>query len=124
MKRSFPITRFFGRALLFLARISAVFLSLALLAIPFNRNGFQEISNGLYDSGAPLMGSNLLDFLMQPWLAAVLGLSMLIYVYARFRLISADRRRISDLSYLATVAILMMGLQVALYLPAIQAPVL
>ncbi|WP_339806751.1 hypothetical protein [uncultured Marinobacter sp.] len=124
MTSSFPITRFLGRALFFLARIAAIFLSLSLLAIPFNRNGFQEISNGLYAPGAPLMGSNLLDFLMQPWLAAVLGLGMLIYVYARFWLISADRRRISDLSYLATVALLMMGIQVALYLPAIQAPAL
>lgn len=124
MTSAFPITGLLGRALLFLAHLSAIFLSLALLAIPFNRNGFQQISNGLYNSGAPLMGSNLLDFLMQPWLAAVLGLGMLIYVYARFRLISADRRRISDLSYLATVAVLMMGLQVALYLPAIQAPAL
>lgn len=124
MTHSFPITRFFGRTLLLLGRITAVCLSLSLLTLPFNRNSFQEISNRLYGPETPLMGSSLLDFLMQPWLAAAFALPMMAYVYARFRLIPAERRKITDLSYLAIAALLMAAFQAALYLPVLQAPAL
>lgn len=124
MGRAFPVTRFIGRALLFLSRCAAFVLSFALLALPFSRDGYQEVSDGIYGSGAPLMDSMLLDFLIRPWVTVLLGLMMLCYVYARFYLIPSTMRSISDLAYLAATYALMMGFQLALYLPVVTAPAL
>ncbi len=120
MNRAFPITRFIGRVFLFLLRCAAIILSFALLATPFNRKGFQEISDGLYSPDAPLMGSQLLDYLLHPWLSIFIGMFILIYVYVRARFISPERRWLGDLSYLVAISALMMSIQFAIYFPVIK----
>ncbi|PSF08275.1 hypothetical protein C7H09_08925 [Marinobacter fuscus] len=80
------------------------------------------MSDGIYGSEAPLMGSNLLDFLVQPWISVLFAFFMLAYVYIRFRYMPIARRRLGDLSYLAVVSALMMGFQLAFYLPVVKAP--
>ncbi|WP_133166216.1 hypothetical protein [Marinobacter fuscus] len=122
MNGAFPLTRLIGRVLLFLSRCAAAVLSFALLTVPFGRGGFQEMSDGIYGSEAPLMGSNLLDFLVQPWISVLFAFFMLAYVYIRFRYMPIARRRLGDLSYLAVVSALMMGFQLAFYLPVVKAP--
>jgi len=70
------------------------------------------------------MGSRLLEYLMHPWFTVILGVLMLVYVYIRFRFISREHRRLSDLAYLVMVSILMMGLQFGLYFPVVQSTVI
>lgn len=124
MSHGFPVTRFTGRVLLFLSRCAAIVLSFALLALPFNRSSFQELSDGIYGSGTPLMGSMLFDFLLRPWISVFLGLVMLCFVYARFYRIPPAKRCVSDLVYLAVAVVLMMAVQFAFYLPITKAPAL
>lgn len=124
MSSASPVTCLIGRGILFLSRCAAIVLSFALLATPFNPSGFQEISDGMYDSGTPLMGSRLLEYLMHPWFTVILGVLILVYVYIRFRFISREHRRLSDLAYLVMVSILMMGLQFGLYFPVVQSTVI
>lgn len=114
MAQPFPVSRFLGRAMIALARVSAVVLSLALLAFPLQRDSMLEFSQGA--------GASALETLMHPWLTIVLGIAMLAYLFARFRLIPKPNGRASDLLYLAIVIVLLAGLQAIAYLPVLQAP--
>ncbi len=121
MASAFPITRFFGRVSLLMARIIAIGVSVALLTIPLTGREFQQLGDQVYGPDAPLMGSDILDFLVQPWLTAVLALGMLTYLYMRFRIIAVERRLVADLSYLLTVTAAMVMFQVAFYYPVLGA---
>jgi len=120
MNSAFPVTRFIGRVFLFLLRCAVIILSFALLVTPFNRAGFQEISDGLYSPDTPLMDSQLLDYLLYPWLSIPIGVFILIYAYVRFRFIAPECRWLADLAYLAAISVLMMGIQFAIYFPVIK----
>ncbi|MFC4257407.1 hypothetical protein ACFOZ5_00015 [Marinobacter lacisalsi] len=114
MAQPFPVSRFLGRALIALARISAVFLSLALLAFPLQGDSILEFNQGA--------GASVLETLMHPWLTIVLGIAMLAYLVARFKVIPKPNARVSDLLYLAIVIGLLAGLQAIAYLAVLQAP--
>lgn len=121
MASAFPVTRFFGRASLLTARIIAIGISIALLTVPLTGREFLQFGEEIYGPDAPLMGLNILDFLMQPWLTVVLALGMLTYLYMRFRIIAVERRLVADLSYLLAVTAAMVMLQVAFYHPVLGA---
>ncbi len=121
MASAFPITRFFGRVSLLMARLIAIGVSIALLTVPLTGSEFRQFGDEIYGPDAPLMGLNILDFLMQPWLTVVLALGMLTCLYMRFRIIAVERRLVADLSYLLTVTAAMVMLQVAFYHPVLGA---
>lgn len=115
MAQAFPITRFIGRALIALARISAVILSVILLILPLRGSEWQALNQGA--------GSNtLLHILFQPWVSIVLATAMLAYLVARFKLIPRPQTRMTDMLYLAIVVGLLGALQAVAYLPILQAP--
>lgn len=124
MSSSFPIARWLGRGGLLFARVAAFILSLALLAIPLLRPGVQSVSNSLYGPESPLMNSTVVDGIFRPWLTVVLLICMVGYLYFRARMRPSTRRRLTDLVYLFVVVLLMLAVQVVVYLPALDAPVL
>lgn len=117
---AFPITRAIGRGLIWLVRISAVIFSLALLAFPFQREAFLSARpNGASGKG---VGSVLFDLLMQPWLSALLAVTMVVFLIARIRLIPDRYYRLTDMIYFGMVTALLAALQALAYLPALLAP--
>lgn len=120
MVQAFPVTRAFGRGLVWIARMSAIILSLALLAFPFQRQAFVSVrAEGASGKSA---SSALFDLIMQPWLSALLALAMAVFLVARFRLIPDHYYRITDVIYLGIVVALLAGLQALAYLPLLLAP--
>lgn len=113
MAQPFPVSRFLGRALIMLARVSAVILSLALLAFPLQRDTVLAFNQGA--------GASVLETLMHPWLTISLGIAMLAYLVARFKLIPKANAQISDLLYLASVVAILGSFQALAYLPVLQA---
>lgn len=111
MAQAFPLSRFLGRALLVVARVSAVILSMVLLSLPFRGTDWQEFNS-----------NTLLGIFYQPWLSVVLAIGMLAYLAARFRLIPKHQARMTDMLYLAVVVGVLGVLQAIAYLPVLQAP--
>lgn len=70
------------------------------------------------------MNSRVVDGIFRPWLTVVLLICMVGYLYFRARMRPSICRRLTDLVYLFVVVLLMLAVQVVVYLPALDAPVL
>ena len=109
MSQTLPVSRFIGRALMALARISAVILSLVLLSLPLQGDQWPEFHQG--------SSYVFVDALLQPWVAVVLAATMISYLVVRFKFIPKPRTRMTDLVYLTIVVVLLGGFQAVAYLP-------
>lgn len=59
---------------------------------------------------------------MQPWLSALLAVTMVVFLIARIRLIPDRYYRLTDMIYFGMVTALLAALQALAYLPALLAP--
>ena len=124
MRKPFPLARLSGRALLFVARASAVLLSAVLLLLPLARPAFQDMSYGLYGPDAPLMSSHFADMMLRQSAAIAASIMMAVYIYYRLKVLPRNFRAIADVSYLVVVTAATLSLLLLLYRPVLQAPVI
>lgn len=124
MRKPFPLARLSGRALLFVARASAVFLSAVLLLLPLARPAFQDISNALYGAEAPLMSSHIADIILRQGAVIAATIMMAIYIYYRLRVMPRNMRAVADVAYLVVVTAIILFVLLLLYRPVLQAPLI
>ena len=124
MRKPFPLARLSGRALLFVARASAVLLSAVLLLLPLARPAFQDMSYGLYGADAPLMDSHIAEMILRQGAAIAASVMMAIYIYYRIKVIPGHMRAVADVAYLVVVTAVILFILLLLYRPVLQAPLI
>ncbi len=121
MTQAFPVTRLVGRALVLLARIASIILSLALLTIPLQSRAMQDVSEEIKRTE---LDSFLLKVVTSSGLSAALALVMLTYLIVRFKMIPNSKKRTCDLLYFLGAVSILAFYQAVMYLPVIRAPLL
>ncbi len=96
-------------------------MAMGLMAFKFSRENYVEISNAIHSSDEPLMGSAVLDFLMQKEMSIIIVIIMVLIVVKEKRMKSIYQRLRWNLASVVALTAYTASLLYMIYLPILNA---